>query len=386
MKPTLKNTLPMLTALSLLGAGAAHAQVKIGITEPLTGPAATLGIGSRDALSLAPTKIGDVTVQFVVLDDATDTTRAVTNARQLIDQDHVDAIIGGSTAQACLAELAVIAAGGTPTICDTSSPAATTPMDAQRHWMFTVAAHNGVMAAPMFADMKAHGVKTLGFIGFDDAYGESWLKTATPAAEAAGIKITDTERFARSDVDVTGQALHLIAASPDAVLVAAAGSPATLPVIALSQNGYQGRVYLSSGVAANAFLRLGGSAVNGALAAVGPSLVYEQLPDSNPAKAPSAAFMPQFDAKFGLGDRSNFAAQAYDSWSIIAHAIPIAMQKAKPGTAEFRSALRDAIETTENFDAMAGVYNFSPTDHTGLGASAAVVVKIDSGKWVLQNP
>jgi branched-chain amino acid transport system substrate-binding protein len=367
-----------------LAAAQARAQVTIGITEPITGAAATLGIGARDALSLAPDKIGDVTIRFIVLDDATDTTRAVTNVRQLINQDHVDAIIGSSTAQACLAELDVIAAGATPTICDTSSPAATTPMDARRHWMFTVAAGNGIMAAPMFADMRANGVKTLGFIGFDDAYGESWLKSAKAAAAAAGITLADSETFARSDVDVTGQALHLIAASPDAILVAAAGSPASLPLIALSQNGYQGRIYLSSGVAANAFLRVGGSAVNGALAAVGPSLVYEQLPGANPTKAPAAAFMPRFDAAFGVQNRSNFAAQSYDSWSLIAHAIPAAMAKGKPGTPAFRAALRDAIEATEDFPAMAGVFSYSPTDHSGLDSRAAVLVKIVNDKWVLQ--
>jgi branched-chain amino acid transport system substrate-binding protein len=382
--PTKTLTKLSLTAmLTLLGVAGAQAQVKIGIIEPLTGPAATLGIGSADALSLAPTKIGDVTVQFIVLDDATDTTRAVVDARQLTGQDHVDAIIGSSTAPACLAELDVIAASGTPTICDTSSPAPTTPMDAKRHWMFTVAANNNIMAAPMFVDMAKHSVKTLGFIGFDDAYGESWLKSAKAAAGGAGIQIVDTEQYARTDVDVTGQALHLIAASPDAILVAAAGSPATLPVVALSQNGYQGRVYLSSGVGANAFLRVGGTAVNGAIAAVGPSLVYEQLPDSSPIKAPSAAFMPNFDAKFGVANRSNFAAQAYDSWSIIAHAIPAAMAKAQPGTAAFRGALRDAIENTQGLGAMAGIFNYTPTNHSGLSASAAVLVKIVDDKWVL---
>jgi branched-chain amino acid transport system substrate-binding protein len=381
-----KTKLPLIAAaLVVITAAAAQAQVKIGITEPLTGPAATLGIGSADALSLAPTKIGGVTVQFIVLDDATDTTRAVVNARQFTSQDHVDAIIGSSTAPACLAELDIIATSGTPTVCDTSSPALTTPMDDRRHWMFTVAANNNIMAAPMFADMARNGVKTLGFIGFDDAYGESWLKSATAAAATAGIKITDAETFARSDVDVTGQALHLIAAAPDAILVAAAGSPATLPVVALSQNGYQGRVYLSSGVGANAFLKVGGAAVNGAIAAVGPSLVYEQLPDSSPLKAPAAAFMPEFDAKFGFALRSNFAAQAYDSWSIIAHAIPIALQSAAPGTPAFRAALRDAIEQTRNLPAMAGIFNYSPTNHSGLGPSAAVLVKIVGGKWVLQN-
>jgi branched-chain amino acid transport system substrate-binding protein len=376
-------SLAVCTALAGLGMGVAQAQVTIGITEPLTGPAAVLGIGSADALQLAPTKVDGVVIKFIQLDDATDTTRAVTNVKQLIDEDHVDAIIGGTTAQACLAELDVVAAGATPTLCDTSSPAPISPMDAKRKWMFTVAAGNDIMAGPLFISMKAGGVKTLGFIGFDDAYGQSWLKSAKAAAAAAGISITDTEQYARSSVDVNGQALHLIAAAPDAILVAAAGSPASLPLIALSQNGYTGHVYLTSGVAANAFLKLGGPAANGALAAVGPSLVYEQLPDANPSKAPSAAFMPRFDAAFGLKARSNFAAQAYDSYSLIVNALPAALAKAKPGTAEFRATLRTAIENTAGFHAMTGVFTYGPDNHSGLSASAAVLVKIVDDKWVL---
>jgi branched-chain amino acid transport system substrate-binding protein len=383
MKNVTKFSLAAGIALSCLGFGAAHAQVTIGITEPLTGPAAVLGTSSADALELAPIKVHGVTIKFIVLDDATDTTRAATNVKQFIDQDHVDAIIGGSTAQACLAELDIVAAGGTPTLCDTSSPAPVSPMDAKRKWVFTVAASNNIMAVPIFANMKAAGVKTLGFIGFDDAYGQSWLKSAKAAATADGFSITDTEQYARSSVDVNGQALHLIAAAPDAILVAAAGSPASLPVIALSQNGYGGKIYLTSGVAANAFLKVGGPALNGALAAVGPSLVYEQLPASSPSKAPSAAFMPRFDAKYGIALRSNFAAQAYDSYALIAHALPDALAKAKPGTPAFRAALRDAIENTANFHAMTGVFTYGPDDHAGLGPSAAVLVKIVNDKWVL---
>lgn len=370
-------------ALGCLGVGTAHAQVTIGITEPLTGPAAVLGTSSADALQLAPTQVDGVTIRFIVLDDATDTTRAATNVKQFIDQDHVDAIIGGSTAQSCLAELDIVAAGTTPTLCDTSSPAPVSPMDAKRKWVFTVAASNNIMAVPIFANMKAAGVKTLGFIGFDDAYGQSWLKSAKAAAAADGFSITDTEQYARSSVDVNGQALHLIAAAPDAILVAAAGSPASLPVIALSQNGYSGKIYLTSGVAANAFLKVGGPALNGALAAVGPSLVYEQLPASNPCKAPSAAFMPKFDAKYGIGLRSNFASQAYDSYSLIANALPAAMAKARPGTPAFRQALRDALENTTNFHAMTGIFTYGPDNHAGLNASAAVLVKIVNDKWVL---
>jgi branched-chain amino acid transport system substrate-binding protein len=373
-------------ALGVLLAGpAAQAQVKIGITLPISGPAATLGIGSRNALELAPTKVGDVSVQFIVLDDATDTTRTVVNARKLVDEEHVDAIIGSATAQQCLAELDVVAASGTPVICNSATRAVTEPVDDKRRWMFKTAANDSIMAQPLLAHMRAHGVKTIGFIGFDDAYGEGWLKELTARAPGQGIGIVDVERYGRRDVDVTGQVLKLLAASPDAVLVVGSGSPATLPVIALAQRGFKGKVYLSSGVASMDFLRVGGRSLNGAYAGVGPNLAWEQLPDSNPTKALTAAFMPRYEAKFGKENRSNFACQAYDAWIIIQQAIPAAMAKAKPGTAAFRAALRDAVEATHDLAATSGVFNFSPTDHAGLDQRAAVVVRIENGKWVLDQ-
>jgi branched-chain amino acid transport system substrate-binding protein len=366
-------------------AGSAHAQVKIGITLPISGPAATLGIGSRNALSLAPTKVGDVDVQFIVLDDATDTTRTVVNARKFVDEEHVDAIIGSATAQQCLAELEVIAAAKTPTICNSATKSVTDPVDDKRRWIFKTAANDAIMAGPLFKHMQAHGVKTIGFIGFDDAYGEGWLKELNQRAPGENLKIVDIERYARRDVDVTGQVLKLVSVSPDAVLIVGSGSPATLPVLALSQRGYKGKVYLSSGVASMDFLRIGGRALNGAVAGVGPNLVWEQLPDSNPTKAATAKFMPAYEEKFGKENRSNFAPQAYDAWIIIQNALPAAMAKAKPGTEAFRVALRDAIEATHELYGNSGVFNFSPTDHAGLDERAAVVVHIDNGKWILEE-
>lgn len=363
----------------------AHAQVKIGVTLPITGPAATLGIGSRNAMSLAPMKVGDTSIQFIVLDDATDTTRTVVNVRKLIDEEHVDAIIGSATAQQCLAQLEVIAPAKTPAICNSATRAVTEPVDEKRHWIFKTAASDSIMAGPLFKHMKSHGVKTIGFIGFDDAYGEGWLKELNQRAASENLTISAVERYARRDVDVTGQVLKLISTKPDAILVVGSGSPATLPVMALSQRGYKGLVYLSSGVASMDFLRVGGRALNGAIAGVAPSLVWEQLPDSHPTKAAAAKFMPAYEEKFGKENRSIFAPQAYDAWIIIEKALPAALAKAKPGTEAFRIALRDEIEVTHELTANSGVFNFSPTDHAGMDERAVVLVRIDNGKWILEK-
>jgi branched-chain amino acid transport system substrate-binding protein len=239
------------------------------------------------------------------------------------------------------------------------------------------------MAKELFGQMKDDGIKTLGVICFDDAYGQSWVDLSHKTMPTLGIDIVDVERYSRHDTDVTGQALKLLAAHPDAVLCGVSDSPGVLPMQALVAHGYKGKVYFSSGVAAQNFLRVGGKALNGGIAAVGPNLVWEQLPDDYPTKKVSADFVPRFEAKFGAQNRSNFAAQAYDVWLILEHAVPVAMQKAKPGTQEFRIALRDAIEGLKEMPGNSGVYSYTPENHGGLDLRAGVLCRIENGKWVL---
>lgn len=363
--------------------GSAWAQIKVGMTVPLTGPASTLGIGARDALSLVAPKIAGMDVEFTVLDDGTDTTQTVLNVKKLINETKADIIIGSSTTPQCLAALDTIADAHIPNICLGASQIVASPVDQKRRWVFKTAANDELMATGVFDMMAEQGVKTLAFIGFDDAYGQSWLDEMNKRAPAKGIKVLDVERYARRDTDVSGQVLKIISLKPDAVLIGGADSPGALPAIALNGRGYRGKVYLSSGVASMSFLRVGGRALNGAVAGVGPNLVWEQLPDSNPTKAASADFVPRFEAKFGKENRSNFAAQAYDAWVLLQAAVPVALQKAKPGTQEFREALRDALEGVKEVRANAGVFNYSPTDHGGLDMRAVAMTRIQDGKWVL---
>jgi branched-chain amino acid transport system substrate-binding protein len=372
----------LLAATAMAPAGA-QAQVKIGITISLTGPAASLGIPQRNSIALLPNEVAGQKVEWIVLDDGSDTTKAVANARKLIDENTVDALIGSSTTPASMAMIDVAAEKKVPMISLAASARLIEPMDPQRHWVFKTPQNDSLMADAIADHMAKNGVKTVGFIGFNDAYGDGWLTEATRAFKAKGIQIVATEKYARADTSVTGQVLKVIAAKPDAVLIAGAGTPAALPQKTLHERGYAGKYYQTHGIANADFLRVGGKDVEGTVLPAGPILVAAQLPDTNPIKPVALDYVHKYEAANGAGSVATFGAHAYDAAILLEKAIPVALKTAKPGTPEFRSALRDAIEGEKDVVLDHGVSSMSPTDHNGFDDRARVMVTIQNGGWKL---
>jgi len=372
-------------AVCAMGAGSVSAQtVKIGVTVPTTGPAAILGIGARNAISLFPKQIAGYDLDIKVLDDASDTTASNRNAQQFLG-DKVDIILGSSTTPQSFAVIEAIAGSNTPAVVLGASASLVQPMDDKRRWVFKTAANDALMAEAVADHMAARGAKRIGFIGYADAYGDSWLREMNALMAARGMQMVVTERFNRTDQSVTGQVLRLLGNNLDAILVAGSGTPAALPHVTLKDRGYKGLIYQTHGAATEDFLRVGGTALNGGFIPVGPNLVWEQLPDDYPTKAASAHFVPLYESRFGANTRSNFAAQAYDVLLMLERALPEAGQKARPGTVEFRIALRDALENLKDLRANAGVFNMTPTDHSGMDKRGRVMVEIQNGKWILDK-
>jgi branched-chain amino acid transport system substrate-binding protein len=360
----------------------AFADITIGVTLSATGPAASLGIPEKNTIELLPTTIGGQKVNWIVLDDASDTTKAVTNTRKLIAEDKVDVIIGSTITPNSLAMIDVVADGETPMISMAASARIVDPSNPKTKWVFKVPQNDSLMADAVAVHMKANGVKTMGYIGFNDAYGDGWLAEIRRSAQTAGIKVVDEEKYNRSDASVTGQVLKLVAANPDAILIGASGTPAATPQKELVARGYKGKIYQTHGVANPDFLRVVGKDGNGTLLPIGPMLVYEQLPDSNPIKKVAAEYITQYEAKYGKGSRTTFGGHAYDPYLLLSSAVPQALKKAKPGTKEFRAALRDALETS-NVVGTHGVFVMGPQEHNGLDNRARVMIKIENGQWVL---
>ena len=370
-------------AMFCLGvAGPAIADVTVGVIVSATGPAASLGIPERNTIEMLPKSIAGEKVDWIVLDDGSDTTRAVTDTRKLISEDHVDVIVGSTITPNSLAMVDIVANAKTPMISMAASAKIVDPANPKTHWVFKAPQSDSLMADAVAVSMKGRGVKTLGYIGFNDAYGDSWLSEIRRSAQIAGIKVVAEEKYNRTDASVTGQVLKLMAAHPDAILIGAAGTPGATPEKELVARHYKGMIYQTHGVANPDFLRVVGKDGNGTELPIGPMLVWEQLPDSNPIKKVAEGYVTAYEAKYGPGTRATFGGHAYDSYLLLTKAIPVALKKAKPGTPEFRAALRDALETTSVVGTN-GVFNMTPEDHNGLDNRARVMIRIENGKWVL---
>src|SRR5579862_3616680 len=334
------------TGVSAAWSGHAFADVKIGVTVSATGPAASLGIPEKNTVALLPKEIAGQKVEYIVLDDATDSTQAVKNARKLTSEDHVDALIGSTVVPSSLAMIDIAAETHTPMISMAAAASIVEPMDSKRAWVFKTPQNDILMATAIAQHMSNHGVKTVAFIGFSDAYGESWFKEFSKAADLAKIKIVANERFARNDASVTGQVLKIMSQNPDAVLIAGAGTPAALPQKTLKERGYKGKFYQTHGVANNDFLRVCGKDCEGTYLPAGPLLVAEQLPDANPAKQAALAYKAAYEKAYGAGSISTFGGHAWDAGLLLQHAIPVALKAGQPGSKAFREALRAALENS----------------------------------------
>jgi branched-chain amino acid transport system substrate-binding protein len=379
--------IPAMTRLALAFAAAAtafvaQAQMKVGVISSATGPTAVVGIPQKNTAALLPKKIGNIDVEYTVYDDASDSTQTVALMKKLLTEQQVDAVIGPSGSPNAMGTLQFIAEAKTPMLAPVGTPAVVLPMDDQKRWVFKTTQNDSLISEALVAHMAKTGIKTVGFIGLSDAYGESWYRTFVPMAEKVGIKLVANERFQRGDQSVIGQAAKIIAANPDAVLVGAAGGPTVLPHTTLVERGYKGKIYQTHGAATPDFVRLGGKAVEGTVMAASLMLVLDQVPASNPAKKVALEYIDAYQKMYGSRP-ATFGANVYDAGLLLQHAVPEAAKKAKPGTPEFRAALRDALEATHELVGTQGVYNMTPQDHAGFDKRGRELMTLKNGVWTL---
>ena len=362
--------------------GSAGAQIRIGLMVSATGPTSAIGIPQKNTGDILPRTIGGASVEYISLEDGGDTTRAVQNVKKLVQEHHIDALIGPSTTPNAFAILDVIAEAKVPMMATVGTSAVVEPLDAKKRWVFKTTQNDDLIAAALLSHMKRNGVATVGFIGFNDPYGENWLKVFSALGEKAGVKVIAVERYGRTDSSVTGQTLKLIAAKPDAMLIAAVGGPAVLPQATLREQGFKGTIYQTHAVATDDFIKLGKDKVDGTVLAAGPMLVIDEIPDANPTKKVAQAYIAAYEKQFGTKP-ATFGANTWDAGILLERAIPVALETAKPGTEAFRSALRDALEHEREVVGCQGVFNMSPANHNGMDERARVLITIRDGRFRL---
>lgn len=357
----------------------ARAEITVGVSLGITGPGASLGVHYRNAYQLMPKTLGNEPVRYIILDDASDPTNAAKNARKLVSEDKVDALMGSNGVPSAVQMAQVAAEAKIPMVVLTPANLSAQVL----HWSFIVPQSTELMMGAIAQQLKARGVKTVGYIGYTDTWGDLVYKAIESHAAASGFKIVTNERYARADTSVTGQVLRIMSVNPDAVVVGGSGTGGALPHVALVERGYKKPIFHNHGTVNAEFIKVGGKAVGGAVAVTGPLVVPEELPDSWPTKKVSLEFTKRYESAFGAGTRNAFAGYAYDGMLLLNAAVPEALKKAKPGTAEFREALRTALENVRNVVGTHGVYNMDPKNHNGLDERARVVVQVENGAWHL---
>ena len=372
----------LMTAALCFSAGLAQADITIGIDLPLTGPAAGLGIPCKNGFTFWPDSIAGEKLKLIILDDGSDPTQATKNARRFITEDKVDLMMGSAGTVPALAMASVAAEGQTVQLAE--SPIELPP--GKDNWTFRLPQSTAVMAEGIVEHMKKNSVRTFAFIGYSDAYGESWLKDITRVANDAGIKLTTAERFARPDMSVTAQAIKAVASNPDAIVLVASGSGAAMPHLAVVDRGFKGRIYQTHSAASNDLIRLGGKSVEGGFVISGLAVMPEGLPDGHPSKKLASDFVQKYEKTYGPGTRNQFAAHTYDALLVLQRVIPEALKKGKPGTSEFRAALRDALENAGEIPVTQGVFRYTAKDHFGLDGRARMMLTIANGNWKVVTP
>src|SRR3954470_11459617 len=381
MKRAFLSAASVIAALALAGspAMAQTNEIVIGITVTTTGPAAALGIPERNALEFVPKEIGGVPIKMIVLDDGGDPTTATTNARRFVTESKADIIMGSSTTPPTIAVSTVANEAGIPHFALAPLPI----NEARAKWSVAMPQPIPIMGKVLYEHMKAHGIKTVGYIGYSDSYGDLWFNDFKAQGVPMGMTVADEERFARPDTSVTGQVLKLVAANPDAVLVGASGTAAALPQSALRERGYKGLIYQTHGAASMDFIRIAGASAEGVLMASGPVMDPEDQPDEAQTKRPGLALNKAYEAKYGPNSRSQFAGHSYDAFLVLERVIPVALKKGKPGTQEFRDGIRAALLTEREIAASQGVYNFTEKDRFGVDDRARILLTVKDGKYKL---
>jgi branched-chain amino acid transport system substrate-binding protein len=376
-----KKMLSALLLSSSLLAPIANADIKIGVITSSTGPIALVGIPQKNTVALLPTTAGGEKITYISLDDGSDPTATVKAFKKLIDEEHVDAIIGPSGSGNAMGVIQFAAESGTPMLAPVGTAAVVLPMTEQKKWVFKTTQNDDLIATALVDQMKESGIKTIGLIGTADPYGENWSNVMKTLTQKAGIQIVASEQFQRQDTSMTGQSLKILMANPDAVLIAAPGSSSVMPQTTLKDQGYGGKIYQTHGAALDPFLRLGGRAVEGTILAASSMLVLDEVPNS-PSKDIAAKYIADYKKLYGENP-ATFGGNVLDAGLLLKNAIPNALASGKPGTAEFRSALRNALETTKEMPATQGVYNMTAADHSGFDERGRVLITIKDGKWAL---
>jgi branched-chain amino acid transport system substrate-binding protein len=378
LKATLAAGALALTSFSSL-ALAADGSVKIGAVLSLTGGAGTLGDPALKTLQMyveGINKSGGLLgrqLELVTYDDGSEPAKANGFAKRLIEDDHVDVFIGGSTTGSTMAMYPLVEKAEMPFV---SLGGALVIVDPVKKWMFKVSHNDRQIAEKVLIDMKARGLTSIGLISETSGYGQSGRKETLALAPKYGIEIAADETYGNKDTDVTAQLTKIKAnAKVQAIFVFGFGQGSVVVTKNMAQLGIKLPHYEATGSASQEYIQLTGAAAEGARLPSPAMLVGAQLKDGDPQKAISIEYVKSYQERYKT-DASTFGGYARDAFFLWVDAVK------RAGSFD-KTKVRDALESTKGLTGTCGIVNMTAADHLGLDLTAFKMIEVKAGAWTL---
>jgi branched-chain amino acid transport system substrate-binding protein len=351
--------------------------IKIGALFSITGGASFLGAPEEKTVRMLAEKInasGGVAgqkLELIIKDTAGSPEKAVSFAKQLIEEDKVLAIIGPSTSGETMQIKALCEENQVPLV---SCAAAETIVNPVAKYVFKVPQKDSQAVTWIYRTMKEKGISKIAILSSTDGFGAAGKKQLETAASAEGIEVLANEVYDKQATDLT-DVLTKVKSKPGVQAVVNWSIVPAQSIVAknMKQLGLDVPLFQSHGFGNLKYVQQAGAAAEGTLFPAGRLLIVEELPDSHPQKALLAAYKKDYEARY-KEDVSTFGGHAYDAFMVVVEGIK------KAGEPD-RQKLRDAIENLQGFVGTAGVFNYSPTDHTGLDLDAFAMQTVKNGKF-----
>ncbi len=367
-----------LAAALCAGAALAQEPIRIGAFLSVTGPAAFLGDPEQKTLEMVVERInaeGGVLgrkLQLIAYDDAGDAEKARTFAKRLLEQDRVDAIVGGSTTGTTMAVVPLAEATQTPFV---SLAGAVVIVEPVKKWVFKTPHTDRMACEKIFVDIQARKLSKVALISGGGGFDKSMRGECLKVAPKYGIEVIADETYGAADTDMTAQLTKIRGSGAQAVLNAGFGQGPAIVTRNFRQVGLTLPLYQSHGVASKEYVKLSGAAAEGVRLPAAALLVPGLLAGGDPQKPVVTAYKRDYEARYKT-DVSTFGGHAYDGLMLVVNAMK------RAGSAD-KAKLRDALETTQGYVGTGGVVNMSASDHLGLDLSAFVMLEVRGGDWAV---
>lgn len=352
---------------------------RIGAVLSETGTYAGLGEPERNTLAMEVAKINDAggvnghPIEIIFEDDATDPDTAVAATTRLIDKEGVIAIIGATGTGATMAMRQEIDRAGIPQLSPAGGTAITASLDPL---VFQTPWSNSLVIPFELAYIKAQGITRIGLIADSGGFGKDGAGVVKEQVGVAGLTIVAEEAFNAGDTDMSAQLTKIKGAGAEAVLMVTAGKEAAIVAKNMMDLGMTVPLFGTHGNARTEFIEGAGAGAEGFRFAAGKILLPESYDSTSESYKVATEFIDEYSAEYGKAP-DTFAGHAYDSLHIIVNAMKTLEEGFTP------AELRDAIEATDGFVGIGGVFSYSATDHNGMTEDDLVMYQVTDGKWVL---